>query len=151
MGDLESLAVFCFECEASMHWQDHGIRGDVEGVVSTLVGLIGARDALLLVVELGGQIVGACAVVLQGFSWSRSALIASEMIWHMRPSFPTGPAKNRWLLRLMDRAQDWVRASGASVFKVNTKWGDASLGAALERRGFAPFETVYLQGVIHGD
>ena len=151
MEDLSALVDFCFECEASMHWQAHGLGGERSSVIATLVKLIECPDALTLVVEVGGSIEGACAVALQGFSWNRSLSIASEMIWHMRPSFPEGPAKNRWLLRLMDRAQSWVKQSGATVFKVNTRWDDLPLGSALERRGFAPFELVFLQGVNHGD
>lgn len=150
LEDLRVLVAFCFECEASMHWKAHGLAGDRSSVISTLTKLIECPDALALVVELDGEIAGACAVALQGFSWNRSLSIASELIWHMRPSFPPGPAKTRWLLRLMERARAWVEKSGASVFKVNTRWADSPLGSALERRGFAPFETVYLQGVHHG-
>jgi len=149
VDDLVELAAFCFECQDAMHWRAHGLTGDPADVLRTLEGLIKSPDADVSVVELIGAIEGVCAVALQGFAWNRGVFVASEMIWHMRPEFPDGPAKGRWVLRMLDHMRAWAARSGASVFKINTRHADATLGQALERRGFAPFETVYLMEVSH--
>ncbi|MGE4442709.1 MAG: hypothetical protein AB7D27_14650 [Desulfomicrobium sp.] len=139
--DLAELVAFVGECHAVMPWAQHGLGPDTDSVIATLLDLLESPAADLSVVELDGLIAGVCAVVLGNAPWSRNMVIASEWIWHMRPSFPDGHTKRRWIVRMLDNMMDWARDHGATVFKVSTIHGDTPLTRLLARRGIVPMET----------
>ena len=143
--DLPELVRFCFECEATMHCKDHGLGRDVDSAVDLLLRLVGSPDAFLAVVELNGRIEGACAVQLTAYPFNRADIIAVEVILHMRPSFPDGPAKGRWTLKLLDQMRSWSSYQGAKSLLLATRAGHDSLGRALGRRGFKPYESMFME------
>lgn len=138
--DLSELVSFVGECHAVMPWAQHGLGPDTDSVIATLLDLLESPAADLSVVELDGLIVGVCAVTIGPFSWDRGRRIASEWIWHMRPSFPDGLTKRRWVVRMLDHMMDWAREHGATVFKANAMHTDKTLAALLARRGIQLME-----------
>ncbi len=139
--DVAELVAFAQECQECMPWESHGLVMNLDGVIHTYLGLLESPAADLSVVDLGNGISGACAVMVQPYALDKGLLIASEWMWHMRPSFPEGLAKRKWIVRMLDHMLDWSRSKGAHVFKANTVHGDSALTALLERRGIAPMET----------
>ncbi len=139
--DVAELVAFAQECQRSMPWWAAGIRSDEDSMIMTMLDLTESRFSDLSVVDLGEGIVGACAVVLGNVPWARDMVIASEWMWHMRPAFPEGFVKRKWIVRMLDHMLDWSRAKDAHVFKANTIHGDMALTALLERRGIRPMET----------
>jgi hypothetical protein len=128
-----------------MPWSAHGLGIDKDTVRELLVRMLLNPDALLSVVEIDGEIAGACVMALHRYHLNRNTVMAIELMWHMRPSFPDGPAKVRWFLRLLDHMRAWARKRGAQVILLSTQHKDASLGRALERRGLRPYEAAFTE------
>lgn len=140
--DVAELVTFCQECQEFMPWQDFGLTMDTDSVIHGLLEFLESPAADLSVVDLESGIVGACAVAVGPYALDRRLRIASEWMWHMRPSFPDGLAKRKWIVRMLDHMLEFSREKGAHVFKANTVHADKALAALLERRGVAPMETV---------
>ena len=139
--DLADLVEFCLECHASMPWADFGLTMDEDSVINGILDFLESPVAALCVVEIDGAIAGACAVAIGTYPLDRRLLVASEWMWHMRPSFPDGLTKRRWIVRMLDHMLGWARENGAKIFKANTVFMDIALTCALERRGIRPMET----------
>ncbi len=139
--DLAELVDFVMECDAAMPWGQHGLRPETDSVIHTLLDLMETQDAGFWCVDISGRVCGACAVVLSRFPWSRGDIVASEWIWHMRPSFPEGHVKRKWVVRMLDQMLEWSRANGAGAFKASAMATDKALARLLERRGISPMET----------
>lgn len=140
--DVAELVAIAQECQRTMPWASHGLTMDMDGIIHTYLGLLEFPDADISVVDLGDGISGACSVMVQPYALNNGLLIASEWMWHMRPSFPDGLAKRKWIVRMLDHMLEFSREKGAHVFKANTVHADTALAALLERRGVAPMETV---------
>ena len=139
--DVAELVAFAQECQESMPWQDFGLTMDTDSVIHGLLEFLESPAADLSVVDLGSGIVGACAVAVGPYALDRRLRIASEWMWHMRPSFPDGLAKRKWIVRMLDHMMSWARGKDAHIFKANTVFMDIALTCALERRGVRPMET----------
>lgn len=140
--DLADLVAFCMECHEVMSWGTVGINPETDSVIATLLDLMESPRADLSVVDLGSGLAGVCAVELFPFPWDRRSVVATEWIWHMRPSFPEGLTKRKWVVRMLDYMVTWAKGKGAETFKTGTIHGDAALMALLLRRGVRPLETL---------
>jgi len=145
LADLPALLELSMECDATMHWSGHGLGIDKDTVRDLFTSLLPSPEALVSVVDLDGQVAGACVAVLHPYHLNRHTLMATELMWHMLPSLPDGPAKTRWFLRLLDHMRTWARERGAHVFTIGTRWGHASLRKSLERRGIKPFDSLHAE------
>lgn len=145
--DLPALVNLIFEFHEAERWKDYGLAPELDGVISTLLDLLESPRADLSVVDLGEGIVGACAVVLSPFSWDRNMGIATEWIWHMRPSFPDGLTKRKWVIRMLDHMVSWASAHGARNFRAGAAYDDTALQRALARRGVRPIEVACIGGI----
>ena len=141
IGDLTDLGLFCLECQQVMPWGHHGLTMDIGDTMQGLLDFMVSPLRDLSVVDLGDGVSGACAVGISQYPLGKDRLIASEWIWHMRPSFPDGVEKRKWVVRMLDHMLSWSRAMGAHVFKANTVHGDGALVSLLQRRGISPMET----------
>jgi len=138
--DLAEIVLFILECHEAMHWKDHGLYPDEESLIPGVLALFESPRAILAVVEIEGRIEGVCAASVQPYACNKNILVASEWIWHMRPSFPEGLTKNKWFVRMLDFMASWAKGMGAQVFKANA--ADVAPGSLLERSGFKAMETV---------
>ena len=147
VGDLVDLGLFCLECQDAMPWSQHGLTMDTESTMRGLLGFITSPACDLSIVDLGEGISGVCAVAVAPYVLDSRRLIASEWIWHMRPAFPAGATKRKWVVRMLDHMMDFSRSAGAHVFKANTFHDDAALASLLGRRGIMPMETCCVGGL----
>lgn len=139
--DLFNLVEFCMECNDSMPWASFGLEIDAGSVNGGLLDFIYSDMCDLSVVEESGKIVGVCAVSLQPYALNKKTLVASEWIWHARPSYPDGISKRKMVIRMLDHMLTWARRNGAHVFKATTQHTDKALADLLSRRGITPMET----------
>ena len=101
------------------------------------------ENALVLVAEDEGKVVGMLVGVLTGLWFSPSTLMAAELAWWVTPSARNGSAG----IRLVTAFQDWAREQGAKVVTMSSLDldFDTRVSSVLERMGFKASEHTHMK------
>lgn len=113
---------------------------DVDSVVILLLDAMVNPKAALFVVDIDGEVIGACGIGITPSPWNRSVLVATEVYWHMRTD-QYGLTGRKWFLRMLEAMKSWAKEMGAHWFNCVTPPGVS--GNHLERHGFTLVENTY--------
>jgi len=102
-------------------------------------------NALVLVAEHEGQVIGMLFGILTGLWFAPSTLMAAELAWWVTPTARNGTAG----IRLLTAFQDWAREKGAKVVTMSSLDldFDTRVSSVLERMGFKASEHTYIKRV----
>lgn len=120
VSDMEALAVFC---PASF--------------AHSLNKMISNEDAILLVGEVGGEVVAMAGAMVFPAYWNGEVKVAQETFWWVQPNSrgSVGP-------RLLAALEDEAKNRGARTFLMVSLEAlrPEAVGKMYERRGYAPLE-----------
>ena len=123
VSDMEALAAFC-----------------PESLGRSLHNMVDAPNAILLVAEEDGQIVGmAGAMVFQAY-WNAAVIIGQETFWWVQPE-----ARGKFGGALLAALEDEARIRGARTFLMVSLEAlrPEAVGKIYQRRGYSPLEHTY--------
>lgn len=142
--DIAAVAEIVISASEHMHYDEfskHGIYPDATSVVEFLFRAKNAPGVGLFVVEVDGEVIGACCVALSPLLLNKNVIASTELFWHMRVDLYQSIKGKKWFVRLLDHMTAWSKEHGASWFIGITRPGVS--GKLLERRGMLHTENNY--------
>ena len=137
LHDLIALAATFF-CE---HPISRHVTFSAADVSTAAAACIENPDALILVGEKDGQVVGVIALIVTPCFYNTRALAATEVMWFIHPAHRGGSMA----FRLLQAAEEWAESRGAVFLAMVAHSYNPSVSSIYERRGYLPYEISYLK------
>lgn len=139
IADVDAIVAMGLQFQATTSYAQH-LRATPETLQALAIGLLGNDEAIIVLAEADGQIVGMIAATLYRQVMSQE-LIGTEVCWWMNPEARGG----RTALRLIRAAEQWAVDHGAVVFQMMAP--TAKVGAFYEALKYDLIETHYQRRV----
>lgn len=133
--DIDAIVAMGVDFQASTAYARH-LRATPETLRALAVSLIASDEAVILVAERDGTLIGMLAAGLYTQPMSAEC-VGSEICWWVTPAARGGRAA----LRLLQAAEAWAKSRGAVVFQMMAPNED--VGAFYEALRFERIETHY--------
>lgn len=143
LSDVERVAELGRNFFDEAGWSDVASWDDVS-IRRSLSFMVDSDDAILIVVDDGGCVVGMAGGVVSPAYFNEHLRIGQELFWWVMPEYRTGVGS-----RLLSTLEDAARERGASAWTMITlaRVRPEAVGRLYERRGYRAAEHSYVRAL----
>lgn len=143
--DLPCIVEMGREFYSQTSYPSSGVMFDDTTFADTIAKLATSEESVILVAEIGGEVVGMIAATSNKHWLNASHRVGHEVFWWVDPCYRTTKAGSM----LIDEIERWAQQVGCKVFCVcsTATLKPKALDRLYRRRGYVPYDHIYARSL----